>query len=232
MEPPAEGRAVSSREEILGRVRRSLGVTAGDVTRRAAVTDRLQRSPRGVVPARGQLEPEARVRLFMDKVTAAQASVERLATLAEVAGAVADYLRRHNLPQAVRTGDDPLLAGVDWSSVPQLEVSRGRSDGNDLACLSHAFAGIAETGTLALLSGSDNPTTLNFLPDHHLVVIPADAVVGDLESVWTRLRADYGAGAMPRTVNLVTGPSRSADIEQTLLLGAHGPRSLHVIVVG
>ncbi|MEI9915983.1 MAG: LUD domain-containing protein [Methylovirgula sp.] len=39
-------------------------------------------------------------------------------------------------------------------------------------------------------------------------------------------------GAMPRTVNFITGPSRSADIEQTLLLGAHGPRALHIIIVG
>ena len=42
----------------------------------------------------------------------------------------------------------------------------------------------------------------------------------------------YGKGQMPRTVNWITGPSRSADIEQTLLLGAHGPQRLHVIVVG
>jgi L-lactate dehydrogenase complex protein LldG len=223
---------MSSREEILGRVRRSLGVTAGDVTRRAAVTDRLQRSPRGVVPARGQLEPEARIRLFMDKAAAVQASVERVGSPSDVPAAVADYLRGKNLPQAVRTGDDPRLAAVEWSTQPQLALSRGPSGGDDLVCLSHAEAGVAETGSLVLVSGPDNPTTLNFLPDHHVVLVRAADVAGDLESVWTSLRGRYGAGVMPRTVNLVTGPSRSADIEQTLLLGAHGPRSLHIVVVG
>jgi L-lactate dehydrogenase complex protein LldG len=91
---------------------------------------------------------------------------------------------------------------------------------------------VAESGTLALLSGPDNPTTLNFLPDTHIVVVDAGDIVGDYETVWRRLRERYGAGSMPRTVNFVTGPSRSADIEQTIILGAHGPRALHILVVG
>jgi len=223
---------MTSRDEILGRVRRSLGVEAADLPRRAAVADRLQRAPKGVIPARAQRPAGERLALFLEKVAAAQASVERLDGPGAIPAAVAAYLRARNLPQAVRTGDDNRLAAVDWSSEPQLAVSRGPSDGTDLACLSVAEAGVAETGTLALVSGPDNPTTLNFLPDHHLVVVAADDVVGDLETVFERLRARYGAGTMPRTVNLVTGPSRSADIEQTLLLGAHGPRSLHVMVVG
>ena len=86
--------------------------------------------------------------------------------------------------------------------------------------------------TLVLFSGTDNPTTLNFLPDNHIVVIEAKDIVADYETMWAALRARFGKGVMPRTVNWVTGPSRSADIEQTLLLGAHGPRRLHVIVVG
>ena len=91
---------------------------------------------------------------------------------------------------------------------------------------------MAESGTLALLSGPDNPTTLNFLAENHFVVVFAQDVLGDMESVIARLRTAYGAGVMPRALNFVTGPSRSADIEQTLLLGAHGPRRLHIVVVG
>jgi L-lactate dehydrogenase complex protein LldG len=98
--------------------------------------------------------------------------------------------------------------------------------------VSHAFAAVAETGTLAMTSGADNPTSLNFLPDNHVVVVEASDVAGDYETVWRRLREKFGDGVMPRAVNLITGPSRSADIEQTLILGAHGPRRLHVIVVG
>ena len=95
-----------------------------------------------------------------------------------------------------------------------------------------AFGAAAESGTLMLVSGADNPTTLNFLPDTHIVVIDAKDVAGDYETLWRRLREKFGDGVMPRTVNFITGPSRSADIEQTLILGAHGPRRLHVMVVG
>ena len=113
-----------------------------------------------------------------------------------------------------------------------LELRHGPSDGHDLNAASVAFAAIAETGTLALASGADNPTTLNFLPDNHVVVVFAADVVGDMESVFSRLRGTYGAGQAPRTLNFITGPSRSADIEQTLLFGAHGPRRLHIVLVG
>jgi L-lactate dehydrogenase complex protein LldG len=96
--------------------------------------------------------------------------------------------------------------------------------------VSHAFGAVAETGTLVLASGADNPTTLNFLPDNHIVVVDANDVAADFESVFARLRARYGERQLPRVVNMITGPSRSADIQQTLILGAHGPRRLHVII--
>ena len=83
-----------------------------------------------------------------------------------------------------------------------------------------------------MVSGPENPSTLNFLPDNQIVVVAAKDVAGDYESVWAKIRFAYGKGGMPRTVNWITGPSRSADIEQTLLIGAHGPRRLHVVVVG
>lgn len=113
-----------------------------------------------------------------------------------------------------------------------LEIKRGPSDGYDEAGVSHAFGGIAETGTLVMLSGVDNPTTINFLPEHHIVVVDAEAIDGDLETAIAKIRTRYGKGKMPRTVNLISGPSRSGDIEQKLVLGAHGPRALHLIVVG
>jgi hypothetical protein len=113
-----------------------------------------------------------------------------------------------------------------------LAVSFGRSDGSELNAASHAFAAVAESGTLVLTSGEANPTTLNFLPDNHIVVVNAKDVAGDYEEVWAKVRFANGKGQMPRTVNWITGPSRSADIEQTLLLGAHGPRRLHIVLVG
>ena len=223
---------MSSREAILGRIRRSLGASGSDAPRRDAVRHRLDTTPTNVVPARGQLPPAERVDLFCRKAEEVFASVVRLDRPDGIPSAVADYLRSRNLPQAVRRGDDRRLAALPWEREAQLTVSTGASAGADLVGVSHADAGVAETGTLVLTSGPDNPTTLNFLPDHHIVVVDASTVSGDYETVWDDLRRRFGAGAMPRTVNLVTGPSRSADIEETLLLGAHGPRSLHILVVG
>jgi L-lactate dehydrogenase complex protein LldG len=119
---------------------------------------------------------------------------------------------------------------MPWAETA-LDMAKGPSQGGDLNAVSHAFGGVAETGTLVMVSGSDNPSTLNFLPDNHFIVVAAKDIASDYESVWNRVRFAFGKGAMPRTVNWITGPSRSGDIEQTMLLGAHGPRRLHVVVV-
>jgi L-lactate dehydrogenase complex protein LldG len=222
---------MNPREAILGKIRRSLGVTGGELRRNASVDDRLTRAPKGVIPARGQLPPAERIALFTTMAEKVLATVERVADEAAIPTAVASYLRAHNLPAALRMGDDPLLTGLAWSRTP-IEVKRGASDGTDVVGLSHAFAAVAESGTLVLASGKDNPTTINFLPETHIVVLKADDVAGDYEAVWSRLRERYGRGVLPRTVNWVTGPSRSGDIEQTILIGAHGPRRLHVVIVG
>jgi L-lactate dehydrogenase complex protein LldG len=222
---------MTARDLVFAAMRRSLGVTGAEAPRRAAVAARLAGHPRGVVPARGQLPPQERLGLFARMLEAASGTTERVVSAADVPAAVATFLRSHNLPLRVRRGDDPRL-DLPWGNAPALEILRGASDGRDLAAVSHAFTAVAETGTLVLASGPDNPTTLNFLPDVHIVVVEAVDIASDFETVMARLRERYGTGAMPRTVNMITGPSRSADIEQTLLLGAHGPRKLHVIVVG
>jgi len=223
---------MSSRDAILSRIRRSLGVDGSDIDRRATVVDRLQRPPKGTIPARGRLPQAERVALFADMAERVSASVTLLAGVEAIPAAVSDYLRSKNLPQAIRRGHDPQLADLPWDGQPHLAIGVGASDGSDLAGLSHALGGVAESGTLVLASGADNPTTLNFLPEYHIVVVSADDIVGDYESIWDRIRATYGKGVMPRTVNMITGPSRSGDIEQKIILGAHGPRSLHILVVG
>jgi L-lactate dehydrogenase complex protein LldG len=223
---------MTARDLILATIRRSLGVAGTEAPRRLEVTTRLSGHPAGVVPARGQLPPAARLDLFARMVEAAAGTLERANEAADIPAAIAAFLRGHNLPLAIRHGDDLLLAAVPWDRAGTLEVRRGASRGTDLAAVSHAIGAVAETGTLVLTSGADNPTTLNFLPDVHIVVVNARDVLSDFEAVMERLRERFGAGAMPRAVNMITGPSRSADIEQTLILGAHGPRKLHVIVVG
>jgi L-lactate dehydrogenase complex protein LldG len=221
---------VSARDEIFTSIRRSLDVGPADGPRRAAVAQRLAQPPVGVIPQRGHGDPAERLANFKAEAQRVQATVAEVASAADVPVEIARYLRENNLPATLRFGDDKRLADMPWAATA-LEIARGPSEGDDLNAVSAAFAAVAETGTLALVSGPDNPTTLNFLPDNHVVVLFADDLVGDVESVFAKLRALHGPGAMPRTVNFITGPSRSADIEQTLLLGAHGPRRLHVVVV-
>jgi L-lactate dehydrogenase complex protein LldG len=221
---------MSARDAIFGKIRRSLGVTGEETRRNATVDDRLARTPKGVIPARGQIGPEERVALFATMAEKTGATVTHVGEPLAIPAAVADYLRDRNLPATIRIGHDPLLNGLGWGRT-QIEIKHGASDGHDPVGLSHAFAGVAETGTLVLTSGGENPTTLNFLPDTHIVVVKASAVIGDYETVWANIRGRYGKSTMPRTVNFVTGPSRSGDIEQTILLGAHGPRRLHIVIV-
>jgi len=225
-----EEAALSARDLVFASIRSALGVNGHEAPRRKEVADRLREHPTGVVPARGHVAADRRVALFADMVTAAAGSVTRVSAAEDVPKAVAEFLRRHNLPPAVRRGEDTRLAALPWEREKTLEVTLGPSDGHQLASVSHAFGAVAETGTLVLTSGPDNPTTLNFLPDNHIVVVDAKNIAADFESVFAELRARYGERQLPRVVNMITGPSRSADIEQTLILGAHGPRRLHVII--
>ena len=116
---------------------------------------------------------------------------------------------------------------------PLLRIRRGRAEPEDAVSLTPCFAAVAETGTLMLVSGAETPTTLNFLPDTHIVVLRAGQVVASYEDGWDRLRAATVPAApapgLPRTVNFITGPSRTGDIEQRIELGAHGPRRLHIV---
>jgi L-lactate dehydrogenase complex protein LldG len=224
-----------SREQILDNIRRARHRIGPDDTRAAEA--RLKQPPAGPLPARGQLPRAERIQMFVTMALQSKATVARVADGAGVPAAVAEYLASENLPARLRLAPDAKLTGLPWESRPLIEISTGRSDGNDAVSLCHAEAAIAETGTLMLASGADSPTTLNFLPETEIVLVPADNVVGGMEEAWARLRAAHGfsvtnAPAMPRTVNFITGPSRSADIGQKLQMGAHGPRRLHIVVVG
>lgn len=223
---------MSARDTVFASIRRSLGVTGAEAPRRAAVEHRLAKHPRGPIPKRGNRPAPERVKLFGEMVEKAHGSYQELGSPEEVPAAVAAYLRSKNLPMSVRRGADPRLEEIPWQKEKTLEITLGRSDGNQLVSVSHALGAVAESGTVVLVSGPDNPTTLNFLPDHHLVVVDARDVAGDYETVWDAIRKKFGKGKMPRAVNWISGPSRSADIEQTHLIGAHGPRSLHVLIVG
>jgi len=191
--------------------------------------------PAPIVPQRGQQKDRALVDLFKKQVEAAAATFVEVARAEDVPAAVAEYLRGRNLPPSVRLSPDPRVNALDWKSQPLLETSTGASDGRDTTSVTPVLAGVAETGTLMVHSGDATPNTLHFLPETHVAVVYADELVGTYEEGWNALRAKQGGdlsnGAMPRTVSFVTGPSRSADIGKILLMGAHGPKRLHVILV-
>jgi L-lactate dehydrogenase complex protein LldG len=224
----------NGREQILGSIRKSL--KRGPVTeaRAAELRARVDAHARNVIPQRAAgLEPDQQVALFIRMAEEVQASVVRVKSAADVPDAVAEYLAENNLPSTLVMTSDPELEGIPWADRPLLEIRRGRAEDGDLTGVTACVAGVAETGTLMLTSGPESPTRNNFLPDHHLVVMRRDQVVATYEDGFDRLRAQAGSGEWvpPRTVNFITGPSRTGDIEQKIELGAHGPRRLHIILI-
>jgi L-lactate dehydrogenase complex protein LldG len=217
------------KQEILTAIRRGLKRGQLPPDQAAMLRGRMAQHPRHLIPARSKLPHPEQVDLFVRNVEKEFGSVTRVGDLDAVPGAVADYLAAQNLPGSLVMAPHPELQEIPWSARPLLDIREGRAQGSDAVSVQHGFAGIAETGTLMLPSAPERPVTLNLLADTEIAVLRASAIVGAYEDAWDRLRAEVGG--MPRNVMLVTGPSRSADIEQTLELGAHGPRRLHVILV-
>jgi len=218
-----------SREAVLSAIRRGLRRGPLPADQAAMLRSRLNAHPRQLIPARSRLSHAEQVGLFVTNLEKEFGSVTRVPDAEAVPGTVADYLAAQNLPTSFVMAPHPQLRAIPWSTRPLLEIREGRAQATDLVSVQHAFAAIAETGTLMLPSGPERPTTLNLLADTEIVVARTSRLVGAYEEAWDLLRAEQGG--MPRNVMLVTGPSRSADIEQALELGAHGPRRLHVVLV-
>jgi L-lactate dehydrogenase complex protein LldG len=227
---------MSGREDILGGVRHALKRGKLDAATTAALDANLAAPRRNLIPARAtSLDHDGQVGLFVAMAEEVSTTVDRVADLADVPQAVAAYLASENLPADLVAAPDPALDAIPWAERPLLRLRRGKAEDSDKVSLTPAFAAVAETGTLMLVSGAQNPTTLNFLPDTHIVVLRADQVVASYEDGWTLLRERQkaaGEAALPRNVNFITGPSRTGDIEQRMQLGAHGPRRLHIVLVG
>ena len=218
-----------TKDAILGALRRGLRRGPLPEDQAAMLRGRLERHPRQIVPARSRLPHAEQVDLFVRNVEKEFGTVARVADDRDIPGAVAEYLAAQNLPGKIVMAPHPALRDIPWPERPLLELREGRAEGSDMVSVQHGFAAIAETGTLMLPSGPERPTTLNVLTDTEIVVLRESRVVGAYEEAWDLLRSEIGA--MPRNVMLVTGPSRSADIEQTLELGAHGPRRLHIVLI-
>jgi L-lactate dehydrogenase complex protein LldG len=163
------------------------------------------------------------VEAFAARARSADAEVRMLESAAEIPAAIADILRARNLQAILHLAPDSPFSGLEWDRAPGLSVERS-APGPDDAALAGADYAIAETGTLAYLAARGAPASWHFRPGLEIAIVRAGSILPHLENLLAR-------GALPHTLNLVTGPSRTGDIEQTLELGAHGPKGLVVLVV-
>lgn len=213
-----------ARDRILARIRSAIGKDAKTAMQDLeAVQARLREHPLGPRPPFNW--PDLGTQ-FRTQATALQSSVAEVATLADVPAAIAHYLEDLTLDR--RAVSWPEFRGLDWRAAGLQVEQRIVRDG-DLVGITGAYCGIAETGTLMLLSGSQTPAAMSLLPDTHIAILRASRIVEGMEEAWNLLR--HERGKPPRAVNFVSGPSRSGDIEMQIVLGVHGPYRVHIVLV-
>jgi L-lactate dehydrogenase complex protein LldG len=221
----------ASRDAILGRVRKAIGRTGSDAQARADAEAYIAAHAQGPRPAM----PVDVVERFVQRATDMESTVERIAAPAQIPGKVAAYLAELVLPPRIANQKStegvcwPEFAGLDWTAAG-LAIEARPTSGHDRLGITGCYCAIAETGTLVFLSGADTPTATTLLPDTHVAVVRADRVVSGMEEAFALVRAEFGA--MPRAMNMISGPSRTGDIEQTIVLGAHGPYRVHILLLG
>ena len=213
---------MSARENILARIRARQGKPAArTAAEREAVRSHIQAHPGSPRP-RMEWDPVAR---FRECALGLASTVEDVETLAAIPAAVARYLKAGALPVAAVCWAE--FAALDWRAAG-IEIAVREARDTDLVGITGAFCAIAETGTLMTLSGRDTPSAVSLLPETHVAVVRKSRIVRGMEEAWQLARADLGR--LPRAVTFISGPSRTADIEQTVTLGAHGPYRVHVIL--
>lgn len=216
---------MNARSQILATVRRRLNRrTPLDQSLRKPLEAGLEDPLPGPQPE----WEEDPVQRFVRKSEAVHCTVACVETAESVPAAVQHYLGGQELPPAVTAAPHPLLTALDWP--PDLDLAWRRAGGKDVTGLSVAYAGIAETGTVALLSSRASPASINFLPAIHIVVLQRKRILRQQEDLWSLLRRE--GIPMPRALNLVTGPSKTGDVEQTIVYGAHGPARVHLLITG
>lgn len=130
----------------------------------------------------------------------------------------------------VVTGHDPRLAALPWRDgglLPRFDVAQA----DDALAVSYAYCAVAETGSLMLMLDRNNPALNNLIVEDHVILVDRHCVYDRLEEMWTLPKRSTPEDRA-RGIMMISGPSSTADIEMELVRGAHGPRALHVIIVG
>jgi len=215
---------MSARENILSRVRQRLGRTEASARKaHESVAAYLASHTSGPRPA-SLLDAAVQ---FRERALKLASTYDEAESLHAVPRAVARYLHMHALPLAAVCW--PELAALDWKG-NGITVEARPARGEDAVGITGAFCAVAETGTLVTLSAPGTPASVSLLTETHVAIVQRARIVRGMEEVWQLVRRERGA--LPRAVNFISGPSRTADIEQTVTLGAHGPYRVHIIVVG
>jgi L-lactate dehydrogenase complex protein LldG len=213
---------MSARENILARIRARQGKgEVPEAVERGAVREHIVAHPQSPRP-RMEWDPVAR---FLERALGLASTVDEVESLAAIPAAVVRYLAAHSLPLAGVCW--PEFAGLDWRGAGMAVESRAARDADPVG-ITGVFCAIAETGTLMTVTGRDTPATLSLLPETHVAVVRKSRIVPGMEEAWRLLRDELREP--PRAVSFISGPSRTADIEQTVTLGAHGPYRVHVIL--
>ena len=216
----------AARDNVLARVRHALRRTGPDPNRAAAAVAYVARhvhGPRSAMPA----DLAAR---FVERAQDMSSTLECVAHRRAIPAAVRRYVDALRIEGADRAGVCwPEFADLDWAGAG-LQIECRPTSGGDRLGITGAWCAIAETGTVVVLSGADTPTGTTLLPDTHIAVVPATRLVSGMEEMFALLRAERGR--LPRAINMISGPSRTGDIEQTIVLGAHGPFRVHILLLG
>jgi len=181
-------------------------------------------------PRMGSLAGKQKIDRFIEQASQQFATVDMLPSLEHLPAYLSTWLRQQNLAQDIVIA--PLLADLDWMAAPGLGVRAGPATTADAVGVSVAFGAAAETGTVMMIADGATPTTLNFVPVVEVIILSKKDISAGMEGCWKQIRAlKAKRGTMPRVVNYITGPSRTADVEATMVLGAHGPRRLHILLI-
>lgn len=215
---------MSARNSILTRIRtRQARDAANHAAEREAVRAHIATHPQNARPA---AKWDAVTR-FREQALKLSSTLDEVESIAAVPAAIARYLEAQQLPRKAVCWD--ALASLNWDAVA-IEIAARPARATDLVGITGSFCAIAETGTLMMLSGPQTPSATSLLPETHVAIVEKSRIVQGMEEAWQLVRVERGE--LPRAVNFISGPSRTADIEQTVTIGAHGPYRVHIVLVG
>lgn len=212
----------NAREHIMQRIRRANELCSESISQ-DVLQQRIEQHLRGPQP---QWSEDLLTR-FVSKTKQSSAGVTQLKSQHQLIDAVSAYMAKQSLGNKLLCAGTTFIDGLNWRN--QLEVEVRSATANDKVVLTEAVAGIAETGSVVMCSSRETPVSLNFLPDHYLCVVRRNSIVSTIEDMWDKIRQQ--GPTLPRAINIITGPSRTADVEQIIQMGAHGPRKLHLFLM-